>query len=106
MTRGGRHPQFADKRAARRAFVGELWVAPPARHLRGGALLVDTAITWPANEGAPEIYALVAAATRTAILSYEALGLGPTVDHPPFPRAPLQVRTPLFRRGPTPSPAS
>ncbi|CAH2777256.1 MAG: Histone acetyltransferase HPA2 and related acetyltransferases [uncultured Paraburkholderia sp.] len=67
-----------DDFAARRAFVGELWVASAVRHLRGGELLVDTASGWLANEGAMEIYAWVADANRNAMRFYEAFGFGLT----------------------------
>jgi GNAT superfamily N-acetyltransferase len=66
---------------ARRAFVGELWVAPAVRHLRGGELLVNTASEWLAGAGAEEIYAWVADANRTAMRFYEHLGFGPTGEH-------------------------
>lgn len=89
--------------AARRAFVGELWVAPAVRHLRGGELLVDTASTWLANEGAMEIYAWVADANRTAMRFYEALGFGPTGEHRRITRAPDQAESLLVRHVPTTS---
>ncbi|OLL33114.1 GNAT family N-acetyltransferase [Burkholderia sp. SRS-W-2-2016] len=76
-----------------RAFVGELWVAPAVRHLRGGELLVDTASNWLAAAGATEIYAWVADSNRNAMRFYEALGFGPTGEHRRVERAPEQVET-------------
>ncbi|WP_144145119.1 GNAT family N-acetyltransferase [Paraburkholderia sp. BCC1884] len=88
---------------ARRAFVGELWVAPAVRHLRGGELLVDTAAAWLANESATEIYAWVADANRNAMRFYEALGFGPTGEHRRVARAPEQAESLLVRHVPTTS---
>ncbi|MDE1183497.1 GNAT family N-acetyltransferase [Paraburkholderia sp.] len=65
----------------RRAFVGELWVAPAVRHLRGGELLVNTAGEWLASEGAHEVFAWVTDSNRNAMRFYERLGFGPTGDH-------------------------
>ncbi|WGS50767.1 GNAT family N-acetyltransferase [Paraburkholderia sp. D15] len=92
-----------DDTAARRAFVCELWVAPAVRHLRGGELLVDTAGSWLANEGATEIYAWLADANRNAIRFYEALGFGPTGEHRRVQRAPEQAESLLVRHVPTTS---
>lgn len=92
-----------DDSAARRAFVGELWVAPAVRHLRGGELLVDTASGWLANEGAMEIYAWVADANRNAMRFYEALGFGPTGEHRRVARAPEQAESLLVRHVPATS---
>jgi ribosomal protein S18 acetylase RimI-like enzyme len=92
-----------DDAAARRAFVGELWVAPAVRHLRGGELLVDTASTWLASEGATEIYAWVADANRNAMRFYEALGFGPTGEHRRVVRVPEQAESLLVRHVPTTS---
>jgi ribosomal protein S18 acetylase RimI-like enzyme len=83
--------------AARRAFVGELWVAPAVRHLRGGELLVNTASAWLASEGAHEVYAWVADANRTAMRFYERLGFGPTGEHARIARAPDQTESLLVR---------
>ncbi|ASL43188.1 Protease synthase and sporulation negative regulatory protein PAI 1 [Burkholderia sp. AD24] len=92
-----------DDSAARRAFVCELWVAPAVRHLRGGELLVDTAGSWLANEGAMEVYAWVADANRNAMRFYEALGFGPTGEHRRVQRAPEQAESLLVRHVPTTS---
>lgn len=92
-----------DASEARRAFVGELWVAPAVRHLRGGELLVDTASAWLAGEGAIEIYAWVADANRNAMRFYEALGFGPTGEHRRVARAPEQAESLLVRHVPSTS---
>ncbi|MGF6768896.1 ribosomal protein S18 acetylase RimI-like enzyme [Paraburkholderia sp. GAS199] len=94
-----------DESAEPRAFVGELWVAPAVRHLRGGELLVDTASAWLAGEGATEIYAWVADANRNAMRFYEALGFGPTGEHRRVVRAPEQAESLLVRHVPTTSQA-
>ncbi|MFL9934731.1 GNAT family N-acetyltransferase [Paraburkholderia sp. RL18-103-BIB-C] len=86
--------------AARRAFVCELWVAPAVRHLRGGELLVDTASSWLAGEGATEIYAWVADANRNAMRFYEALGFNQTGEHRRVARAPEQIESLLVRHVP------
>ncbi|WP_144156193.1 GNAT family N-acetyltransferase [Paraburkholderia sp. BCC1885] len=83
---------------ARRAFVGELWVAPAVRHLRGGELLVNTASDWLAGAGAAEIYAWVADANRNAMRFYERLGFGPTGEHTRTARAPDQSESLLVRQ--------
>src|SRR6202012_3240532 len=92
-----------DESAEPRAFVGELWVAPAVRHLRGGELLVDTASAWLAGEGPTEIYAWVADANRNAMRFYEALGFGPTGEHRRVVRAPEQAESLLVRHVPTTS---
>lgn len=86
--------------AARRAFVGELWVAPAVRHLRGGELLVDTAGNWLASVGAAEIYAWISDANRNAMRFYEALGFNQTGEHRRVTRAPEQVESLLVRHLP------
>ena len=83
--------------AAPRAFVGELWVAPAVRHLRGGELLVNTASEWLAGAGAEEIYAWVADANRNAMRFYERLGFGPTGEHARMARSPEQSESLLVR---------
>jgi GNAT superfamily N-acetyltransferase len=90
--------------AARRAFVGELWVAPAVRHLRGGELLVNTASEWLAGAGAEEIYAWVADANRNAMRFYERLGFGPTGEHTTrTARSTDQWETLLVRHVPPPA---
>ncbi|MFL9962614.1 GNAT family N-acetyltransferase [Paraburkholderia sediminicola] len=89
-----------DDTPARRAFVCELWVAPAVRHLRGGELLVDTAGSWLAGEGATEIYAWVADANRNAMRFYEALGFNQTGEHRRVARAPEQIESLLVRHVP------
>ncbi|KAA1010535.1 GNAT family N-acetyltransferase [Paraburkholderia panacisoli] len=89
-----------DDTAARRAFVCELWVAPAVRHLRGGELLVDTAGSWLAAEGATEIFAWVADANRNAMRFYEALGFNQTGEHRRVARAPEQIESLLVRHVP------
>jgi GNAT superfamily N-acetyltransferase len=86
--------------AARRAFVGELWVAPAVRHLRGGELLVDTAGSWLASEGATEIYAWVADANRNAMRFYQALAFNQSGETRRVTRAPEQVESLLVRHLP------
>ncbi|MEC5407180.1 GNAT family N-acetyltransferase [Paraburkholderia sp. MPAMCS5] len=89
----------------RRALVGELWVAPAVRHLRGGELLVDTASGWLADQGAAEIYAWVADSNRTAMRFYQALGFGPTGELRRVERASEQAESLLVRHVPPPSSA-
>ncbi|HEY3596023.1 MAG TPA: GNAT family N-acetyltransferase [Paraburkholderia sp.] len=81
----------------RRAFVGELWVAPAVRHLRGGELLVNTASEWLAHGGANDIHAWVADSNRNAMRFYERLGFGPAGEHQPTARATGQWQTLLVR---------
>jgi GNAT superfamily N-acetyltransferase len=87
-----------DETPPQRAFVGELWVAPAVRHLRGGELLVNTASEWLADEGAPEVYAWVADANRNAMRFYERLGFGPAGEQTPIVRTPSEWQTLLVRR--------
>ena len=69
-----------EREAAHRAFVSALWVAPAVRHLRAGELLVNAAIEWLANAGAPTVYAWVPDANTTAMRFYERLGFNATGD--------------------------
>lgn len=95
-----------DDSVTHRAFVGELWVAPAVRHLRGGELLVNTASEWLASSGAEEIYAWVADANRTAMRFYERLGFGPTGEHARTARWPDQSESLLVRHVPRSSQVS
>ncbi|SEB79835.1 GNAT family N-acetyltransferase [Paraburkholderia caballeronis] len=83
--------------AAHRAFVQALWVAPAVRHLRGGELLVNTAIEWLASEGATLIHAWVPDANVTAMRFYERLGFAATGDHARSRQVPDQWETLLMR---------
>jgi ribosomal protein S18 acetylase RimI-like enzyme len=65
---------FFEDSAERRAFVCALWVRPAVRHLRGGELLVSTAVSWLEQRGARSVYAWVADANARARIFYEHLG--------------------------------
>ena len=86
-----------ERDGAHRAFVSALWVAPAVRHLRGGELLVNTAIEWLADEGATLIHAWVPDANVTAMRFYERLGFGATGDRARSTEAPDQWETLLVR---------
>ncbi len=83
---------------ARRAFVSALWVAPAVRHLRGGELLVTTALEWLAGEGAAQVFAWVTDSNVTAMRFYERLGFSATGDHARSAQAPDQWETLLVRQ--------
>jgi ribosomal protein S18 acetylase RimI-like enzyme len=72
----------------RRAFVSELWVAHAVRHLRGGALLLETACHWLQERGAAEIFAWIAVQNHDAIRFYEHAGFIDTGERGPATRLP------------------
>ncbi|WP_244116671.1 GNAT family N-acetyltransferase [Burkholderia gladioli] len=84
---------YLDNTPERRAFVSELWVAHAVRHLRGGALLVNTARDWLAGQGATEIYAWIAEQNRNAIRFYEHMGFTNLGEHAPIARVPGAMKS-------------
>jgi ribosomal protein S18 acetylase RimI-like enzyme len=84
--------------AERRAFVSELWVAQAVRHLRGGALLLETARAWLAARGALEVYAWIADQNHDAIRFYERAGFVDTGERAPISRVPGALKALFLRR--------
>jgi ribosomal protein S18 acetylase RimI-like enzyme len=88
---------YVDDTEQRKAFVRALWVAPAVRHLRGGELLVNTAIDWLAERGSNEVYAWVSDNNFNAMRFYERLGFGSTAERAPIARSPQEWETLLVR---------
>ena len=89
---------FFEDAAERQAFVCALWVRPAVRHLRGGELLVSTAMTWLAQRGARSVYAWVADANARARIFYEHLGFIVTGEHQTLPSDPAAWESLLVKK--------
>jgi GNAT superfamily N-acetyltransferase len=88
----------AEDSAQCRAFLCALWVRPAVRHLRGGELLVSTAVSWLERRGAKSVYAWVADANARARIFYEHLGFIVTGLQQPLAADPLAWETLLVKK--------
>jgi ribosomal protein S18 acetylase RimI-like enzyme len=73
--------------------INAMWVAPEARRLGAGRLLLDAAFGWARDAGAKEADLWVTEQNQAAVAFYEAAGFKPTAETKPLREgSPLTIR--------------
>lgn len=78
--------------------LGAMWVAPEARRIGAGRLLLDAAFEWARDSGATEADLWVTEANESAVAFYEATGFKPTRETKALREgSPLRIRKMLMK---------